>query len=247
MSTISSASSLFTGTSQFSAQLQNALQTAITAASQPLTQMQTDLTTLQSQQTELNTLSSDFSNLQAAVASVDTAAGSSSYSAALSTPAVASVSLTGTPELGTLSLDVSTMGSPDTSMSSDGLNTVTNPTTGNISDATNYTLTVGSYSTTITPSGTSLSDLADAINQSGAPVEAMVVNIETGGSPDYRLFVQGTQFGDQAIQLTANDGTESGDALFTSQTTGTDATYQVNGEPSTPISTSSSTVWPAST
>ncbi|MGP8248117.1 MAG: flagellar filament capping protein FliD [Bryobacteraceae bacterium] len=242
MSTISSASSLFTGTSQFSSALQSALQTAITAAAQPLTQMQTDLSTLQSQQSELNTLSSDFTNLQTAVASVASAAGSSSYAASLSTPAVASVSLTGTPEQGSLSLNVISAGSSDTSMSSDGLTTVTDPTAGNFSDATNYNLTVGSTSTTITPGGTSLSDLADAINQSGAAVEAMVVNIGSSSSPDYRLFVQGTQFGDQPIQLTANDGTESGESLFTPQSTGADATYQVNGEPSTPISTSSSTV-----
>jgi len=227
MSTISSASSLFTGTSQFSSALQTALQTAITAASQPLTQMQSDLTTLQSQQSELNTLSADFTNLQTAVANVASALGSSSYSASLSDSSVASVSLSGTPELGSLSLDVTTMGSPDTSMSSDGLTTVTDPTSGNISDATNYTLTVGSSSATVTPSGSSLQDLADAINQSGAPVEAMVVDIGSSGSDDYRLFVQGTQFGDQQIQLTANDGTESGDSLFTPETTGTDAAYQV--------------------
>jgi flagellar hook-associated protein 2 len=242
MSTISSASSLFTGTSQFSSELQTALETAITAASEPLTQMQTDLTTLQSRQSELNTLSTDFTSLQTAVASVASAVGSSSYSASLSTPAVASVSLTGTPEIGSFSLDVTKMGSSATSMSSDGLTTVTDPTTGNISDATNYTLTVGSSSTTITPAGTSLSDLADAINQSGAAVEAMVVNIGSSGSPDYRLFVQGTRFGDRAIQLTANDGTESGESLFTPETTGADTTYQVNGEPSIPISTTSSTV-----
>ncbi len=70
----------------------------------------------------------------------------------------------------------------------------------------------------------------------------MVVNIGSSSSPDYRLFVQGTQFGDQPIQLTANDGTESGESLFTPENIGADTTYQVNGEPSTPISTSSSTV-----
>jgi flagellar hook-associated protein 2 len=248
MGTISSASSLFTGTSQFSAQLQQALQTAITAASEPLTQMQTDLTTLQSQQGELNTLSTDFTSLQTAVASVAAAAGASSYSAALSNASVASVSLTGTPEVGSLSLHVTNMGTSDTSMSSNGLTTVTDPTKGNISNATSYSLTVGpSYSTTITPSGTSLSDLADAINQSGAPVEAMVVNIGSSASADYRLFVQGTQFGDQAIQLTASNGTQEGNSLFTlGGTPGADATYQINGEPSIPISTSSSTVTLAS-
>jgi flagellar hook-associated protein 2 len=251
MSSVSSTSSLFTGTSQFSSELQTALQTEMTAAEEPLTQMQTDLTTMQSQQTELGTLSSDFTKLQTAIANVATAVGSSSYSASLSSSTVASVTLSGTPEIGNLSLDVSTMGTVDSSMSSDpsgGVTTkVTDPSKGNISDATGYTLTVGSASTTITPSGTSLSDLADAINQSGAAVEAMVVNIGSSASPDYRLSVQGTQYGDQAIQLTANDGTESGDSLFTLGTTpGTDATYQVNGEPSTPISTSSSTVTLAS-
>lgn len=74
----------------------------------------------------------------------------------------------------------------------------------------------------------------------------MVVDIGSSGSDDYRLFVQGTQFGDQQIQLTANDGTLQGNGLLTPETTGTDAAYQVNGVPSTPISTSSSTVTLAS-
>ena len=244
MSTISSASSLFTGTSQFSAQLQKALQTAITAASQPLTQMQTDLTTLQSQQSELNTLNSDFTNLQTAVANVASAAGSSSYAASLSDSAVASVSLSGTPELGSLSLDVTSMGS-DTSMSSDGLTTVTDPTTGNIGDATNYTLTVGSSSTTITPAALRCrtwpmpSIKAERRwkpwwSISGRRVHRIIGSLSRApswGSGDSTHRQRWHRIGGSIVHVPDHRN---------------GSTYQVNGEPSASISTSSSTVTLAS-
>ena len=241
MGTVASAGSLFTGTSQFSSDLETALQNAITAASEPLTAMQTDLTTLQSQQSELNSLSSDFTSLQTAINNVASAVGVNSYAASASDPSVASVSLSGTPGTGSLTLDVTRMGSYSSAMSSDGLPTVSNPSSGNISGATSFTLSVGASSQTITPSGTSLSDLAAAINATGS-ASAMVVNIGSASSPDYRLFVQGTEFGDQPIQLTANGGSEPGQTLLTAEATGEDATYQVNGEPATPLSTTTPTV-----
>jgi len=54
--------------------------------------------------------------------------------------------------------------------------------------------------------------------------------------------LQANQYGDTPVQLTANDGTESGEDLLDPQGTGADATYQVNGLPSTPISTDTPTV-----
>jgi len=87
-----------------------------------------------------------------------------------------------------------------------------------------------------------LSELADALSVSGQ-VQATLVNIGGPGSPDYRLSLEGTQLGDLPIQLTANDGTEVGQTLLTAETPpGSPAEYQVNGQPATPIQTSTPTV-----
>jgi flagellar hook-associated protein 2 len=243
MSSTSSTNALFTGSSQFSSDLQQVVQRAVAEASAPLDQMQTDLTTLQSEQTAANTLNTDFAGLQSAVSAVETAlTGASAYQGTVSNSAVASVALSGTPMTGSYSLDVTGMGAYATSMSNDGLTTVSDPTSGNISDATSYTLTVGNNSYTITPSGNTLSELADALSVSGQ-VQATLVNIGGPGSPDYRLSLEGTQLGDLPIQLTANDGTEAGQTLLTAETPpGSPAEYQVNGQPATPIQTSTPTV-----
>ena len=62
-------------------------------------------------------------------------------------------------------------------------------------------------------------------------------NIGPPSAPDYRLSLQSLSLGNIAIQL--NDGTQN---LLTSLTTGTPAQYQVDGQPSTAISSDSSTV-----
>ena len=56
---------------------------------------------------------------------------------------------------------------------------VTDPTSQNISSSTSFTLTVGTSTYTIT--AVNLNALATAINSSGAPVQAVVINV---GSPD---------------------------------------------------------------
>ena len=68
-------------------------------------------------------------------------------------------------------------------------------------------------------------------------MQAVVVNLGSPSAADYRLVLQGTGLGDNAIQL--NDGTND---LLTSLSTGSNATYTVNGQPPGGISTSSSTV-----
>ncbi len=68
-------------------------------------------------------------------------------------------------------------------------------------------------------------------------MNATLVNLGSPSAPDYRLSIQSTALGNVAIQL--NDGTHD---LLTTSTTGSLAQYQVNGQPSTPISSDSSTV-----
>jgi len=122
-------------------------------------------------------------------------------------------------------------------MSSDGLTTVTDPTSQSISGSSSYTLTVGSSTYTIQPSGNNLDALAQAINSSGAGVQATIINVGAPSQPDYRLAIQSQDLGPQNIQL--NDGSSD---LLTSLTTGTDGSYTVNGQPPAGISTDSSTV-----
>jgi len=243
MSSTSSTNALFTGSSQFSSDLEGVIQRAVSEALAPLDQMQTDLTRLQSEQTAANTLNTDFAGLQSAVSAVESAlTGTSAYQGTVSSSTVASVALSGTPMPGSYSVHVTSMGAYATSTSNDGLTTVSDPNSGNISDATSYTLTVGNNSYTITPSGNTLEDLADALSVSGQ-VQATLVNIGAPSSPNYRLSLEGTQLGDLPIQLTANDGTGKGQPLLTAETPpGSAAEYQVNGQPATPIQTSTPTV-----
>lgn len=241
--------SIFTGSSQFSSDFANVINRAVQFASLPMQQMQNDVSSLQSQSTELSTLGSKFSALQSAVVSLGSALGLGSYAASATPSAggdtIATVALSGTPNPGTYTLEVDGTGSNATALSNAGTS-VTDPTLSSISDASTYTLTVGTGgSTTITPSGPTLSDLADAINNSSAGVSATVVNVGSKSAPDYRLSLQNSQLAQTTIQLTAVDGANPGQTLLTPQAQGAAATYRVDGEPpagSDPLSSDSATI-----
>jgi flagellar hook-associated protein 2 len=241
MGTTGSTNALFTGSSQFSSDFQQVIQRAVAFASLPMQQMQNQLGTLQSQQSELGVLNTQFSRVQSAIQAIESAAGAGLFSASVDDNSVASVSLSGTVGVGTISLDVLDPGGYASAMSADQLPAVADPNSGNLTDAASLTLTVGTSTYTITPSTNSLSSLADALNQSGA-VDAVVVNIGGPAAPRYVLSVQGAQLGDLPIQLTANDGSNSGQALLDHHVKGSPATYQVNGQPSQPITSNSRVV-----
>ena len=238
-----SGSALFTGSSLFSTDLQQVVQRAVSFASLPVQQMQNDLTALQSQQSAANALSSDFGAVQSAISAIGSAmSGAAAYAVSVGTSAVASAAIAGTPMPGTYSLNVISTGAFATSMSNDGLPAVSDPGKASISDAGSYTLSVGTASYTITPSGNNLTALVQALNTSGY-VQATLVNIGGTGAPNYRLSVQGTQLGNLAIQLTAIDGSNPGQTLLTAQTPpGASAEYQVNGQPPAHIFSNTATV-----
>ncbi|HWC95813.1 MAG TPA: flagellar filament capping protein FliD [Candidatus Sulfopaludibacter sp.] len=129
-----------------------------------------------------------------------------------------------------------------TSMSNDGLSQVADPNSENVSDASQFTLTVGASTYTITPDTGTLSGLADAINQfTDAGVQATVVNAGTDDAPDYRLSLQGASLSGQTIQLASVDGSYPGQALL-STSNGEPVTYRVNGKPDTAISSDTRTI-----
>ncbi len=227
----------FTGNSQFSTDFQSVVARTVAIASLPLTQKQNDVKVLQLQSVEVNSLTTSFSALQSAIDALGSSLGSGSFGASVTDGDVVTANLTGTPLPGTFSVEVIDLGAYATSMSADSLTKVADPSASNLSDAHNFTLTVGGKSVTVSPSGTTLSALAEAINlHSDANVQATIVNIGSPSSPDYRLSLKGINLGDQPIQLTAIDGSTPGQNLLNTQTTGAYAQYRVNGQPSTPIS-----------
>jgi len=73
---MSSNSSIFTGSSRYSSDLQQVLQRSIAIASLPLDQLNNQLTTLQNRSSALDTLNGQFGALLTAVQGISTAADS---------------------------------------------------------------------------------------------------------------------------------------------------------------------------
>ncbi len=225
-----------TGLSNYSQDLQNEVNREISLAELPTQELQNETTTLTSQATELSTLSGNFQSLQSAVSTLN-ADSQGILAASVSNSNVLSATA-GTGALaGSYTVKVTQAGAYASAMSTTG---VSDPTSQSISSASSFTLSVGGVDTTITPSSNTLNALVSAINaNSSAGVQATVVNVGSSSSPNYELSLQNTSFGDSPISLTA---TGSSTNLLSPLTTGQDVQYQVNGSPSTPISSTSSTV-----
>jgi len=229
----------FNGSSSYAADLQQTITHAVDIASIPLNQLNRNVTALQAQATEIGYLQNGFNLLQNAIKSLTAGVNGGGLSASVADDTIASANLvsSSTINAGTYSLNVINAGSPSVSVSNTGLPTVTDPTSTSISTASSYTLTVNGSTLTITPVANSLNALAQAINTSGAGVSATVINLGSPSAPSYTLSLQSTALGNIPIQL--NDGTQD---LLNTLSTGTQAQYQVNGQPATAISSSSSTV-----
>ena len=235
-SSVSSAASstiTFNGSSTFSSSFQQVLQRAVSIASLPIQEMQNQVTTFQQQQQSLNNLQSIFTSLQNDVQSISTAA-QGAMTASVSDGSVVSATASSSALAGNYEIEVDDMGSSTTTISPNTLPTVTDPTTGNISSAASFTLSINGTNTTITPTGSSLEDLASAINSSGAGAAATIVNLGSNTSPDYRLSVTSNNLGPDTVTL--SDGTNS---LLSTLSAGTDAKYTVNGSTTDIQSTSS--------
>ena len=195
-----------TGSSTFATDLQNSVNRALQIASLPMQTLQADQSTANSDISELNQLGGLFSSLQTSLQSLASGAGSNAMSASVADPSVLQANLSGSPLPGTYTVDVLNPGSESSAMSNPTSTPVTDPSSQNISPSTQFTLTVNGQTYNIQPPAPaqSLNSLATAINSSGAPVTAVVVNIGSPSSPDYRLVIQSTNLGNVPIQL--NDG-----------------------------------------
>ena len=236
----------FTGTSRYAIDFQNVITRAVAIAGLPITQINTDITALNSQATVLDDLQSKFSSLSDSVGALTTAVGSGSFNADVSDPKIANAAVTDGAMAGVYSIEVTALGGYTTDQSSDtGVLKVTDPTLTSLSTATNYRLTVGSSTYSITPTGNTLYALANAVNGSAAGVNATLVNLGSSSSPDYRLSLENSKLGNVAIQLNAVTTDTSHQPVYTplmtEQVRGSLATFKPNGSSQT-VSSDSRTV-----
>jgi flagellar hook-associated protein 2 len=232
---MSNNSTIFTGSSRYSSDLQQVLSRSIAIASLPLDQLNNQLTTLQNRSAALDSLDGKFAALLTALQGISSATNSTS--AQVSDASVLSAQSDPSALAGTYAIHIVSPGAPTSALSNSSLPAVQDPFTQSISAASSFTLTVAGTPVTITPSSNTLSALAEAINSSGADVTATIINLGSPSAPAYRLSLQSTKLGNIAIQL--NDGSQD---LLSTLSTGSQAQYQINGQPATPISSDSSTV-----
>jgi flagellar hook-associated protein 2 len=223
-----------TGSSTFASDLQASVNRALEIASLPMQALQADQTTISGKTTELSNLGGLFNSLQTSLQAITSGTGSNALQAVSSDQSVATASVTGNALSGNYTVQVLTAGS-FSSATSDSTTVVTDPTSQNISTSNSFTLTVGTTNYTVT--GANLNALATSINSSGAPVQAVVINVGSPEAPSYELSLQSTSWGDVPLQL--NDGTNN---LLGTLNAGTDGTYTVDGQPAAGITTDSSTV-----
>jgi len=226
----------FTGISSFASSLQQVINRSVSIAALPLQQLQNQLQDLNARSSALTGLDQDFTSLQTAVQKVQTALGSGSYSGTSSNESAVGVSVTTGALEAAYDVDVNDPGSYSASVSSASLPAVADPTSSSFSTSNDFTLTIGGKPFDIKPVATSLTSLAQAINDSSAKVQASLVNTGSSAAPQYRLVLRSTDLGPVSMQL--NDGTID---LLTTLNTGTPGSYTVNGL-GTPIPTDSRTV-----
>jgi len=232
-----SSSPIFSGTSKFANDFQQVITRAVAIASFPLNDLNAAKTAAQNEVNALSSLGSQFSALQSAIKSLASVSGTGAVSPTVSDTSVLQAQVSSGALAGTYRVHVVSVGSPTDLISADTLPKVTDPGSQSISSSSSYTLTVGGSTFTINPSSNSLNALAQSINAAGGNVNATVINIGTTSTPDYRLAIESTALGNIAIQL--NDGSTN---LLNTISTGAPAQYQVNGQPTTPISSDTANV-----
>jgi flagellar hook-associated protein 2 len=226
-----------TGTSSYSGDLQAAVTRAVAIASLPMQLLQSDQTTVGNELGELQNLGSLFSDVQNSIQSLSSGTSSGALAASVSDNSILEANLSSGATAGSYTVDVLNAGSAASAISTSPSAQVTDPASQDISSSSSFTLTVGGTAYTVQPASQNLNALASAINSSGAPVQAIVVNLGSPTSPNYQLVIQSSNLGTVGIQL--NDGTNN---LLTSLSTGASASYTVDGQPPGGITTNSSTV-----
>ena len=226
MSTTSTTNAIFSGNSRYASDFQAVISRSVAIASLPITQLQSQQTALTDQTTAMSGLDTKFSALQTALDGITAAVGGASFESSVSDSSVLSVSLSDGAMEGNYSVQVVDPGAYASSMTTSKWVTAS----GNPHP---YSISIGGVQHAIFATDNSVGSVAAAINsQYGDQVRAIVVNVGSASTPDYRLSLQATQLGNLTPDLL--DGSTS---LQTQQTTGSPAQYIVNGSGKTVTST----------
>ena len=224
-----SSSSLFNGNSRYSADFQAVIDRTVAIASLPISQLKAQQTTLSDQTTALTGLDAKFNGLQSAVDQITAAVGGAAFEASVEDTSKLTATLGDGAQEGNYSVQVVDPGAYASSMSTSTwavANGGPHP----------YKLSIAGVEHDLFAYDNTAASVASAINsQYGDQVRAIVVNVGSSGTPDYRISLQATKLGDLAPDLT-----DGGVSLQTQQTTGTLAQYIVNGSGNTVTSSTRS-------
>lgn len=237
----------FTGQSKYASDFQTVLSRSVSLDTVQLAGLDDQANTEQSRLNAFQGLDQAYSALQTAIDNLSTALGPGALSATVGNPSLASVSLGTGATSGSYQLEVDSLGSQTQMLSSSSNSLVTDPNSQNIASGTTFELAVTDpssnggatqYTTISNPSGT-LAGLVQAINGTpGLGVSASIVNVGPPSSPDYRLAIQATSLGPVTIALGVGSS-QTFSNILDIISTGTDASYQVDG---TPITGNSDTI-----
>jgi flagellar capping protein FliD len=227
--TSTTSSTVFNGNSRYSADFQAVIDRTVAIASLPISQLNAQKTDLSDQTTAMTGLDAKFTGLQGALDRITAAVGGSAFDASVSDTSKLSVTLGDGAQEGNYSVEVVDPGAYASS-----LGTATWVEAPGAPHA--YSLSISGVQHQVFAQDNTAAGVASAINtQFGDQVRAIVVNVGSAQTPDYRLSLQATQLGNIAPDLL-----DGGSSLQTQQTTGTLAQYIVNGSGNTVSSASRS-------
>ena len=222
-----SSSAVFSGNSRYSTDFQAVIERTTAIASLPISQLNHDKTALNDQTTVITGLDTKFTALQTAIDNIAHAVGGASFESSVSDSSKVTVTLGDGAIEGNYAIEVVDPGAYASSMSTTAW--VAAP-----GAAHDYKISIGGVQYDVTAADNSASSVASSINAAyGDKVRAIVVNVGSNETPEYRISLQSTKLGNLAPDLL--DGVTS---LQTQQTTGTQAHYIVNGSGSSVFSSS---------
>jgi flagellar hook-associated protein 2 len=224
-----SSTSIFSGNSRYSSDFQAVMDRTVAIASLPISQLKAQKTTLADQTTAMTSLDGKFTAVQAALDKITAAVGGSSFDASVSDTSKLSVTLGEGAQEGNYSVEVVDAGAYASSLG-------TSAWVADSGAPHAYKIKISGVEHDLFAYDNSAASVASAINsQFGEQVRAVVVNVGSTDTPDYRLSLQATRLGDLAPDL-SNGSTY----LQTQQATGALAQYIVNGSGNTVTSNSRS-------
>ncbi len=188
----------------------------------PITALETQKTDIKHGISILDDIRENLLKLQTAAEKLDTAAEFSAKSGSSANESILTASASSASPLGTFALVVSNLAETHRLASSAYTNSTDSVGTGTFSFTLNGTQT----DVTLSAGADSLADLKTAINDAGAGVTASIMNDGSG----YRLLLSSDETGSAGVFTVDASGLSGGTApTFTTQSTGIDANFSIDG------------------